>query len=326
MKPAALLLMSLFSLIFGCGRKKTPAEPPPFPRFPETDHPHIEAEPVALDEGFAVRSFCLAPGTPFVYVLAYRDTVQRQGRYKTNASDARIYRLDSRDTSLRHLDVPDSDWVSGVGFGWMPDGLWALLDDGFHRIDTAEFVLREKIPTYDDRFFPGAKLDEMTFDELRDGYEAAFEAMLARDAGQHWLEWTPYGGYYVLANEPKQKRSAWSPRTYEDDVLEPLRKRFAPLRPLVNPQAETDSILIHDGDCDIRTLEIRSAGTELDYPNYKSRRIAQYELKMGAETVHFSMTDKKRGILFPDFADNLYLRTPDGSVWIKYGTLLYRLK
>ena len=81
-----LLFMSLLSFLFGCGGKKTPADAPSktaeWPRFPATDNPNVQVEPVRLEGDFGLRSFFIAPDKQSVYVLGVRNSQhgnQREG-------------------------------------------------------------------------------------------------------------------------------------------------------------------------------------------------------------------------------------------------------
>jgi hypothetical protein len=124
------------------------------------------------------------------------------------------------------------------------------------------------------------------------------------------------------------KRSAWSPISYEDEILEDLKQRLESIDVDLNPHnlnPENNTIEIPDGSVKLREVEFISDGTQFDYPNYKSRRILQYELMMNDQKVHFSTTDRDRHYLTLQYSDNLMLTTADGSIWVVYGNTFYRM-
>ncbi|MEO6759492.1 MAG: hypothetical protein ABIO24_08570, partial [Saprospiraceae bacterium] len=106
--------------------------------------------------------------------------------------------------------------------------------------------------------------------------------------------------------------------------------RFAPLVMPVNPNANNyengDNFHCSDGPVQIREADYISAGSQLDYPNYKNRMVLQYEMVVGDKTLHFSTTDRSRHKLRLDFSDNRMLATADGAGWIKYEGVLYRVE
>ena len=67
-----LLLISLLTLLFGCGKKSGNKDKfPQVPYFPQADNPACRVEPVPMDSGFYAQSFIILPDKQHVYVLAY---------------------------------------------------------------------------------------------------------------------------------------------------------------------------------------------------------------------------------------------------------------
>lgn len=320
-----LLAMSLFSLIFGCRDKKTPEAARAWPQFPASDNPALHIEPVALDSGFGLYSFFIDPKGESVYVLAFRQTVaQPRTPYERAEAEAGIFRLDQQGKVLKRLLIPESRLISGASFGMLDEQLLVLLWQRFAIVDPEKMRIVGEIPVYDDKFFPSKQpLDEMTFDELRDNYALALDAALDRCKEGRWLDWTPGGAWFVLATAPDGSRAAWSPPTYFDEDLEPLKKRFPPAAPALPEHPEG---LITDGNGSLREVEYLSGGTQLDYPNYKSRLIKQHELRLGEKTARFSTSDRNRHDLHLGLADNLRLTTTDGAAWVSFEGVLYRMK
>ncbi len=320
-----LLVMSLFSFIFGCGNKKTPESARAWPQFPASDNPAMRIEPVALDSGFGLYSFFIDSPGEAVYVLAFRQTVaQPRTPYEREEAEAGIFRLDQQGKVVKRLLVPESRLVSGASFGMLDGQLLILLWRHFAIVNPERMTIVGEIPVYDDKFFPSKlPLDEMTFDELRDNYTLAFDAALDHCKQGRWLDWTPGGAWFVLATAPDGSRAAWSPLTYFDEDIEPLKKRFPPAAPALPVHPEG---LITDTKGSLQEVEYLSGGTQLDYPNYKSRLIKQYELRLGDKTARFSTTDRDRHDLHLGLADNLRLTTADGAAWVSFEGVLYRME
>ncbi len=332
-----LLAMSLLSLLFGCNTKKTPAKPEEYPRFPETDQPTAQVVPVPLDSGYSVKSFFIAPDRQHVYVLGYRPIIpaMEEGEVldpnERDMAACRLYHLGDKGQVKHHLDLPPQKTYGYGSFGLLNDQLLLRFGDHFLVLDTQKIAIQERIPVYDEQFFPSKKkVGLMTPDEQRDAYQPLFEALLQQAAACKWLDWTPGGEYLVFVQGPAGKRSAWAPISYEDDLLVGLKSRLEPLLVKVNPQAGNDgpaeNFQCTDGSVHIREVEYLSAVTELDYPNYKNRRVLQYEMTVGSKTLHFSTSDKKRHDLRLGLADNLLLATVDGTGWVKYEGVLYRIE
>ena len=72
MKQMILLVMSLFSLLFGCSTKKKPPKFEAWPLFPATDNPEIVVNEIPLADGFSMRSFYIMPDKESILVLGSR--------------------------------------------------------------------------------------------------------------------------------------------------------------------------------------------------------------------------------------------------------------
>lgn len=221
-----------------------------------------------------------------------------------------------------------TDWMSGGTFGLLEGELLLRIGDWFLVLDPATFAIREKIQVHDSRYISW-KETEMTRDEHQADYQAKFDAVLNDCNACKFLYWSPGQEYLVLVQDAAGERSAWVPMPYEENVLADLKQRFELLLVSLNPQGlmddKTEQVDITDAPAHLREVEYLSAGTQLDYPNYKSRSVLQYELTASGKTVHFSTTDKDRHNLRLNFSDNLMLSLADGSVWVGYEGLLYRM-
>jgi hypothetical protein len=336
MHTRAVSLMWVLSLLASCFGRKTPAEREPtvaeYPRFPATDVADAAFALVALDDGYRMKSFFIAPDKASVYVLGHRSYEGKDpdGPYLVELTDLRLFALDAKGRITRRFDMKRTDLAWGSSMAMIDGELLVLTGDQFVVIDAASFRARERIPVWHDQHFPTAgDIEMMTPDEQRDAYVPLMDAALRDCAGCRWLAW-PSGQYFVMAPGPRGKRAAWSPLTYADEVVAPLRQRFAPLTPSMNPHVSTDAggdgFTAVDGDATLREEDLLSGGTQLDYPNYKGRMVAQYALTTGPRVVHFSTTDRDRQDLRLGFADNVYLTTADGAVWVRYMGELFRME
>lgn len=334
MKRPLFRAMSLLSLLLAaCFGKKPPEPPKEYPRFPESDAANVKIERVELDSGFLPRAFFVATDKQNVYVLGYKthNSGNPDMPGQLQRTDMRVFALDAAGKIVHRLDMKKIDDIWGASLGLLDNELLVRAGDCFHVINTSTFTVQEKIPVYDEQFFPTKQnITLMTPDEQRDAYEKLYDAALKNCSTCLWLDWSFAGKYYVLAQGAPGKRAVWSPMSYEDDVIASLKQRFKPAHVSLNANASADSggghYTIVDGPIKIREADILSGGTELDYPNYKSRSVIQYEATVGAKVAHFSTTDKKRHDLRLGFADNLYLATHDGAAWVKHEGVLYRMQ
>lgn len=331
-----LLTMSLFSILFGCEEQKKPEKPPmEWPRFPATDKPQVQFVAIGLDH-FSIKSFFIAEDKRSVYVLGKRSSEAPKKRKEGfeprpgefGQVDCRLFCLDTKGKIKYHKDILRTDWLDGGSFGLLEGQLLLRVGDCFLVLDPKTFAILEKIPVHDPTYVPW-KETERTRDEQQADYQRQFD-QLYQKATAKWLDWLPVPEYLVFVQGPSGKRSAWFPMTYEDDLLADLKKRFEPILVARNPNivvSETGAnFTITDGPSKIKEADCLSAGTQLDYPNYKNRSVLQYEMILGNKTLRFSTTDKDRHDLRLRFSDNLYLTTEDGSAWAIYEGVLYRIE
>lgn len=330
-----VLIMSLFTILFGCkDKKQQEAKTVESPRFPATDHPDVQFSPVSLD-GFNAQAFYITADKQSVFVLGAKDPDLEQKQeegYEPQPRqferiDYRIFYLDSNGAIKYHHDILQTDWLDGGSFGMLEGEFMLRIGDFFLVLDPKTLDVLEKIPVHDPTYVSW-KEPEMTFDEKRDDYQAKFD-LLYDNPNARWLDWSPVPEYMVFVEGPKGKRAAWYPISYEDELLADLKQRFKPLVVPLNPTAigsdSTTNFTITDGDANIEETEFLSAGTQLDYPNYKSRSVLLYEMQLNGKTLHFSTTDKDRHDLRLRFSDNLFLTTKGGEVWLIYEGVLYLL-
>ncbi len=331
-----LLFMSLITFLFGCGGKKTSADASAkteaWPRFPATDNPSVQVEPVRLEGDFGLRAFFIAPDKQSVYVLGVRNSQhgnQREGGEPRpgppDQVNYRLYCLDAMGQVKKQVDMLRTDWIGGGSFGLLEGQLMLRVGDWLLVLDPVKLTILEKIPVHESIYIPWKQTVLMP-DEHRADYQKKFDALYEKP-GTKWLYWTASGEHWVFVQGAAGKRSAWPPMDYEDELLADLEKRFPPLQVSLNPTAfSPDSTQVSDGAAAIREAELRSDGTQLDYPNYRNRSVLQYEMTLGDKKARFSTTDRDQHSLRVGYSDNMMLTTADGAVWVSFEGVIYRVK
>jgi len=334
MKQIFLLAMSLFSILFGCNSKKKTSKVDSWPLFPTTDNPNLVVKEIPLADGFSIRSFYIMPDKESVLVLGSRTPKQESQQEMEERQpgdpqymDYRLLCLDAEGNTKFHKDLLHTDWMYGGTFGLLKGELMLRIGDWLLVLDPKTFNIIEKIPVHNSEYIPW-KETEMTRDEHQADYQKKFDALLNSNKSCKFLYWSPGREYLVFEQAAIGKRSAWSPISYEDEQLADLKQRLESIEADLNSHnlnPENNTIEITDGSVKLREVEYISAGTQFDYPNYKSRRILQYELTVNDQKVHFSTTDRDRHYLTLQYSDNLMLTAADGSIWVVYGKTLYRM-
>jgi hypothetical protein len=327
--------MSLLSILFGCNTKKKSTSIPEWPRFPATDKSEITVTAITLADSFNVVSFYISPDKQNMYVLGSRapqeSIGQENGENRPGDPDYMDYRLlclDANGQTKYHKDFLKTDWMYGGNFGLL-HGDWMLrIGDCFLVLEPTTFAVKEKIHIHDSKYIPW-KNKVMTRDEYESDYKSKFDAALENCKTCKFLDWSPGREYMIFIQGAAGKRSAWTPMSYEENDLAELKQRFENLSVTLYPKVLNEDRVadyeITDEGAHIQEVEYLSGGTQLDYPNYKSRSVLQYELSMNNEKVHFSTTDKDRHNLRLSYSDNLMLSMADGSVWVMYEDILYRI-
>lgn len=327
--------MSLLSLLFGCKAKPSPEKAEAeWPRFPATDNAETHVVAVPLGDGFWVKSFYITPDKQQVYVLGWRES-KRAKKRKEGAepmpgeighADVRVTCLAANGKAEYHKDLPKTELLEVGTFGLLEGQLMLRIGAWFWVLDPKTFEILEKIPVHESEYVAQKELTR-TRDEQQADYQKEFDALYKMPSARY-LNWLG-GEYLIFVQGEKGKRSAWSPMSYEDELLADLKKHFPPILVEQNPTAgnrfAAELFEISDSTGKIRETGHLSAGTQLVYPNYKYRQVLQYELTLGQRKIHFSTSDKDGHALRLGFSDNLFLTTQDGAAWVVYEGVLYRI-
>lgn len=327
--------MSIFSL-FSCNSKKTPPKVMEWPKFPTTDNPGIKVTAIPLEDGFTLISFFISSDKQNIFVLGSREPKgnndQKRGEKRPgdpDYMDLRLLCLDTKGHALYHKDMLRTEFIYGGTFGLLEGELMLRVGDWFLVLEPATFDIKEKIPVHSSNYISW-KNEVMTRDEYEADYRAKFDATLENCKTCKFLHWSPSGEYLIFVQGAVGKRSAWTPMSYEENELDDLKNRFEPIFAMLNPKVfkldSSSNVEITDDVAVLREVEYLSGGTQFDYPNYKTRTVLQYELTIKDQKVHFSTTDRDRHYLRLGLSDNLMLSTVDGSIWIAYERVLYRIQ
>ena len=323
-----LLLMSLLSLLFGCGKYPRSKEKyPGMPHFPQTDNPAFRVEPVAVDSGFVAQSFVLAPDGESVFVLAYD---------LAGTAEHMPYLLLQYDTSgrfKRRLAMPIGVWEERPVLFW--GALGQLYVGLFHStvsmIDPLELrPMYEYHAVHSGNFLPRKKLDQMTFDEQRDAYAEALRHA-PDNSGSGDLLQPPKGAVCCLALTFKGKPDeAWHiPQGEEQDFIDEFGLVEIPQNPFAHWGVDEKSIEVDssvtNGDARLRYADRDVFDYRIRYPNIKGVESRIFELKKGGKTARFKLSNLEKHSLYLQIGDNGNFLSDNGSIWLIYENQLYRI-
>lgn len=330
MRYFALLLIWLLSLLFGCGGRNAKKPKQELPWFPNTNNSAMQIMEIPQDSGYTLQTFLVAPERKEVYALLNNrvwmsPNHKLQERWRT---DYLLLRLDAEGRVLQRREL------EGVGHS-TPAYLWvegrALLffaNDKSRLFDLTSLAPVEEIPYYAQHIFPSSKkLEELLPEEQLELYLPAREKALKKSNFTRILDLPKAGGTVLLLENTDETRSLWT--ILDETELE----RYRALYPLIQPKLnnhwqynpETGLYRAEDKGVFLETIAKISMGTQLDYPNYKSRSAIQYELTLNGKKARFATNDRSRKPLYVQLSQNDYLSASGEEAWIGYNGTLYRL-
>jgi hypothetical protein len=331
LKHFALLLLWLISALFGCNNRNSKKPKQDLPWFPNTDNPAVQVMEIPLDSGYTVQTFLVSPERKEVYVVAHTRVVI-SGQYKLEdrfRTDYLLLHLDAKGQILQRKELPGSRHSGSAALWLEHQNLVFYLDDKVRLYDAGSMKITEEIPCYVQHDFPSTKnLVELFPEEQLDLYLPAREKALKKSASTRVLSLPRTRAVVLLLEEAKQKRSVWAilDSLEADQFTRKYGQIEAPFNPGWNYNSETGLFRLEDGSLVLETTKEVSMGTQLDYPNYKSRSAMQYELLIGGKKAHFATTDRFRYPLYVLCAQNDYLSASGTEAWIAYDGKLYRLE
>ena len=331
MKHFALLLLWLVSALFGCNNRNSKKPKQDLPWFPNTDNPAVQVMEIPLDSGYTVQTFFISPERKEVYVVAHTRVVI-SGQYKLEdrfRTDYLLLHLDAQGQVLQRQELPGSRHSSSAALWLEHQNLVFYLDDKVRLYDAGSMRITEEIPCYVQHDFPSTKnLVELFPEEQLELYLPAREKALNKSVSTRVLSLPSGGGLVLLLEMEKHKRSVWAilDSLEADQFTRKYGQIEAPSNPGWNYNSETGLFRLEDGSMVLETTKEVSMGTQLDYPNYKSRSAMQYELLIGGKKTHFATTNRFRYPLYVRCAQNDYLSAIGAEAWIAYDGKLYRLE
>ncbi len=314
-----LLLMSLLSLLFGCGNKsKNKGKYPEVPHFPQTDNPACRLEPVAMDSGFFAQAFIISPDKQSVFVLAYgmEGTPDRM--------PYQLLRLDAGGRIQSKMVMPDSQWENAPCFWWEDDGKLTLMFSSV--IGTFDPVGMKAVKEWQQvdikNFLPQKRLDQLTYDEQDTAYREAMEKAVGKSRSACVLQ--VLNLHFLLLDTNGKVLQAWYLK--DDEDIERFTAKFG-LRKGAQYGAQTaDDDAVSDGNTRISTLAREMLDYKIAYPDLKYIGSRTLALSMGNQTARFKLSNKDNHSMNLQYSDNQYLTTADSTIWLMYERQLYRVR
>lgn len=322
--------MSLLSLIFGGKSKPQKREPYPIiPHFPELSNPAFLSEKIVFPRGLFPRTFTISPDKKNIYVLAYN----LEDPIKTMVYSVVCLDPDGKVLHLVHL--PKRSIASRPGFIWESDRLLTLLlSDEFISFDPATLHIEKKIKVFnDENFLKRKELDELTPYYLNETYNDAVEKAISKSRSVA-VRTGPRSSYtYMMLDKGHALPEVWKCCTKEtlakaESAFTQLDNAFNPGSPIGYNHGELQPLeTITDGAISMHFFEYSIYDRVLDYPNYKNIEARYYEITTPKGKTRFKISNKgKRRYYLPQYADNLYLSTINGAIWMIFEEGLYRMK
>ncbi|MDX2069916.1 MAG: hypothetical protein SFV55_15915 [Haliscomenobacter sp.] len=331
MKHFALLLLWLISALFGCNNRNSKKPEQDLPWFPNTDNSALQVMEIPLDSGYTVQTFFVSPVRKEVFVVAHTKVVisgqhKLEDRFRT---DYLLLHLDANGQVLQRQELPGLRHSSSACLWLEHQNLVFYLEDKVRLYDAGSMRITEEIPCYVQHDFPSTKnLVELFPEEQLELYLPAREKALKKSVSTRVLSLPGTRALVLLVEEAKQKRSIWA--ILDALEIDQFTRKYGQIEPPSNPgwnyNAETGLFRVEDGSIVLESTKEVSMGTQLDYPNYKSRSAMQYELLIGGKKARFATTNRSRKPLYVLCAQNDYLSASGAEAWIAYDGTLYRLE
>ena len=324
-----ILLMSLLSVLFGCGKSaKDKDKYADVPHFPQTDNPACRVVQIPMDSGFFAQAFILSPDKTSVYILAFGMAGT------TDSMPYQLLRLAPSGQVLAKTVMPGCQWSDAPALYWAERGqLGVALHGSVIRLlnPGSLQVVKEWREIFIENFLPQKKLEQLTYDEQRDAYEAALEKAIERSRSAFVIQF-PGAAFYTLMLDFGKTAEAGHIRSEEEE--QPLIDRFGLYDVSFNPGSRLaphpptpdSGALIADGNIRLRYLLRHVFDYKIDFPNIKDMEARILELSNGSHAAKFRLSNKDKHDLYLQYADNQYLATADQAVWLLYERQLYRVE
>lgn len=324
------ILMSLATLIFGCKSKPKKGEPfPEIPHFPALTTGAFRADTVLLPQGLFPHTFTISPDKERVFVLTYNLEDPVESMVYT------VVALDANGNVLRRVDLPKRGVATRPCFFWENDGMVTIiLSDEFITFDPETLGIRKKVKIFnDENFLKQKELDELTPYYLNEAFNDAVEKAISKSRSVAVRTGPRSSFAYMMLDKGKTNPEIWQACTDEtlakaDSAFVQLDNHFNPGSPIGQNRGELQpGETITDGQTTLSFFNYSIYDTVLDYPNYKNIEARYYEIITPKGRTRFKVSNKgKRRYYLPQYADNQYLTTKNGVVWMGFEEGLFMIR
>ena len=340
-----VLLMSLLSILFGCGKKANKAEQyAQVPLFPQTDNQNCRITAFQPDRDFVAQTFILSPDKKNIFLATYGQTTtpKRVIKYadeahteplpespaerKPDIMPYQILKLDMDGNVLEKIVLPNCIWAGVPLFWWENEGNLSLKLADY--IKTFEPVHLAIVKTWhemsQDNFLSQKKLIIMEFHEKEDAYYLALQTAIKKSTLKYTRKF--YNLDYIMLDFAGKNAEYWYlyPNRESTDIMTKYGEHKAPM----NPPTTYEKDLLTDGTTHLTVLanNVLDAKYVWASPHIKYSEERIMEITMGKQKAGFKLVNKDNHSLSFHCADNDYLTTVNGAVWLVYESVLYRIE
>ena len=163
----------------------------------------------------------------------------------------------------------------------------------------------------------------MEFHEKEDAYYIALQTAIKKSTAKYTRKL--YNLEYIMLDFANKNAEYWYlyPNRESDDIKSKYAERKAPM----NPPTTFDKDLLTDGNTHLTVLESNVLDYHYTYasPNIKYTEERIMEIANGKQKARFKLNNKDKHSLKFNYACNDYLATTNGTVWLMYEGVLYRI-
>ncbi len=308
-----IFLISLGSIFTSClPTSKKQDNKQLIPQFPQTDNPTCTVQVVLYDTLFNAQSFIIVPDKRHVFCLSY--TILQDDK----AVDYSLHRINSEGVIDETITLNNFNWTRYACFAWEDDGkLRLFLNDESILSDPLNLkdIRRDKIYHFENFLSQNEKM-KLVFDEQRDAYTSQLKNALDKSL-KTIVRRLPKLGVLEL-NDSNNQQAYWHIRDEED--LSYYIKKFG--------EHKAEGVVVNDSidaEASIRHSSHQILDYKMAYPDLEYIEENVFELIYKNQRARFKCTNKEKLPLEFSMADNNYLLTTGGSIWILYNAQLFRI-
>ena len=313
------LLMSLLSFLFGCGESSNKSEQyAQVPQFPQLDNPNCQVVPFKTDTDFFAQTFIISPDKKNVFVLAYgmAGTPQKM--------PYQILKL-NMDGNMEHkVTIPNCVWGEIPNFWWENNGYLSLkIADDIKTFDPFQLtIVKARREISKENFLSHKRLVMMEYHETEDAYDSALQKAIEKSTVQYVRKVLNLD--YLMLDFADRQAEAWY--LYPNNEVEHVIAKYGEQKSPMNPPPPTEDDIITDGNTRLTFLKHNTLDYKIAYPNIKyiEERVLQLSVNNN-QKARFKLGNKENHGLELHYADNGFLTTTNGHVWLLYERQLYQL-